>query len=297
MKSARILMVMILVVSCLSPGAFSAAPNEAKTLAVNFSQEQPSEIKYPRVELKDTEMRRLESRHTEKEYEIDVFLPLDYRQSSERYPVIYVLDAEYNFGCVAYIARRLIKNKDIPPVLLVGVAYDTDEKDYYARRMYDSTPESKIHGYGTGGAAPFTQFVETELIPFIDREYRTLKDDRMIVGLSISGFYCCYLLFKHTGLFQKYIIVSPSLWFSGKVAFEYEEEYSKTTRSLPAAVYLASGGLEGPNIKDNSIQMGRILEARKYQGLKLKSVVLEGEHHRSVFPLAFTRGLQFLLGK
>ncbi len=297
MKSARILMVMILVVSCLSPWAFAAALNEAGKSAVNSLQEDPSEIKYPRVELKDTEMRRLKSRYTEKEYEIDVFLPLDYRQSSKRYPVIYVLDAEYNFGCVAYIARRLIKNKDIPPVLLVGVAYDTDEKDYYARRMYESTPVSKIHGYGTGGAGPFTQFIETELIPFIDKEYRTLENDRMIVGLSISGFYCCYLLFKHPGLFQKYIIVSPSLWFSGKVAFEYEEVYSKITRSLPADVYLASGGLEGPNIKDNSIQMGRILEERNYQGLKLKSVVLEGEHHRSVFPLAFTRGLQFLLGK
>jgi predicted alpha/beta superfamily hydrolase len=286
MKSAPTLMDIILVVSCLSPWVFAGAPDEVGKLAANSFQEQPSETKYPRVELKDTEIRRLKPRHTGKEYEIDVFFPLDYRQSSERYPVIYVLDAEYNFGCVAYIARRLIKNKDIPPVLLVGIAYDTDE-----------TPESKIHGYGTGGAGPFTQFVETELIPFIDREYRTLKDDRMIVGLSISGFYCCHLLFKHTGLFQKYVIVSPSLWFSGKVAFQYEEEYFKTSRSLPAAVYLAVGGLEGPNIKDNSIQMGRILEARKYQGLKLKSVVLEGEHHRSVFPLAFTRGLQFLLGK
>jgi predicted alpha/beta superfamily hydrolase len=297
MKSRQKLIVLIVSGSLLVPGLFANSSNEAGRSAASSSAGQQSESKYPRVELKDTEMRRLKSSHTGKEYEIDVFLPLDYHQSTQRYPVIYVLDAEYNFGCVAYITRRLIKNKDILPVLLVGIAFDTDEKDYYDRRMYDSTPESKIHGYGTGGARPFTQFIETELIPFIEKDYRTLKDDRTIIGLSISGFYCCYLLFKHPGLFQKFIIVSPSLWFSGKVAFEYEEEYSKISKSLPVGIYLASGGLEGPNIKDNSIQMGRILEARKYQGLKLKSAILEGEHHRSVFPLAFTRGLQFLMGQ
>jgi predicted alpha/beta superfamily hydrolase len=297
MKSEQRLIVVMLSVSLLGPWLFAASSNSAGKLAASSSPGQQSETQYPRVELKDTERRHLTSSYTDKEYEIDIFLPLDYRQSSQRYPAIYVLDAEYNFGCVAYIARRLIKNKDIPPVLLVGIAYDTDEKDYYARRMFDSTPESKIHGYGTGGARPFTQFVEMELIPFIDKEYRTIKDDRMIAGLSIAGFYCCYLLFKHPGLFKKFIIVSPSLWFSGKIAFEYEEEYFKKSQSLPAAVYLASGGLEGPNIKDNSIRLGHILEQRKYQGLKLRSVILEGEHHRSVFPLAFTRGLQFLMGQ
>jgi predicted alpha/beta superfamily hydrolase len=262
-----------------------------------FAQEQQTRPEYPRVEIRDTERRALASKHVGREFEVDVFLPRDYRKTDQRYPVIYVLDAEYNFGCVAYIARRLIKNKDIPSVLLVGIAYDTTYEDFYEKRMIDSTPVSKVHGYHTGGAEPFTKFIEDELIPFVNREYRTIPGDRTIVGHSIGGFYGSFLLFRHPGLFQKYLIVSPSLWFSNRVIFDYEKEYAQEDQPLSAAIYLASGALETPNIKDNSIEFGQVLEARKYPGLKLKSVIMEGEHHRSIFPLAFTRGLQYLFGK
>jgi predicted alpha/beta superfamily hydrolase len=262
-----------------------------------LAQAQKPRPEYPRVEIRDTERRSLVSEHVGREFEVDVFLPVAYRKTDDRYPVVYVLDAEYNFGCVSYIARRLIKNKDIPPVLLVGIAYDTTYEDFYEKRMFHSTPVSRVHGYHTGGAEPFTKFIEDELIPFVDREYRTIPGDRTIVGHSITGFYDCFLLFRHPGLFQKYLVVSPSLWFSKRVIFDYEKEYAQEHQSLPATIYLASGGLETPNIKDNSVEFGRILEAGKYQGLKLSSVIMEGEHHRSIFPLAFTRGLQFLFGR
>jgi predicted alpha/beta superfamily hydrolase len=262
-----------------------------------LAQAQNVRTEYPRVEIRDTERRSLVSERVGRKFEVDVFLPVDYRKTENRYPVVYVLDAEYNFGCVAYIARRLIKNKDIPPILLVGIAYDTTYEDFYEKRMFDSTPVSKVHGYHTGGAEPFTEFVADELIPFVDREYRTIPGDRTIVGHSITGFYGCYLLFENPEIFQKYLVVSPSLWFSNRVIFDYEKEYSKKNPSLRTAVYLASGSLETPNIKDNSAEFGGILEARQYQGMRLKSVIMEGEHHRSIFPLAFTRGLQFLFGR
>jgi predicted alpha/beta superfamily hydrolase len=261
-----------------------------------LSPEILSRPEYPQVGIRDTERRSLVSKQVGREFEVDVFLPKDYRGTDRRYPVVYVLDAEYNFGCVSYITRRLIKNKDIPPLILVGIAYDTTYEDFYEKRMFDSTPVSKVHGYHTG-AEPFTKFIEEELIPFIDREYRTVPGDRTIVGHSIGGFYGCFLLFQHPGIFQKYLVVSPSLWFSNRVVFEYEKEWAQDKRQLRAVVYLASGDLETPNIKDNSVAFGQVLEARKYPGLKLKSVIIDGEHHRSIFPLAFTRGLQFLFGK
>ena len=261
-----------------------------------FSPPQEARPEYPRVEIRDTERRRLDSKHAGRMFEVDVFLPRDYPATDRRYPVVYVLDAEYNFGCVAYIARRLIKNNDIPPILLVGIAYDTTYDDFYDKRMFDSTPVSKVHGYHTGGAEPFTKFIAEELVPFVDREYRTVPEDRTIVGHSITGFYGCFLLFRHPGIFQKYLVVSPSLWFSNRVIFDYEKKYSQKKRSLPVAVYQASGALETPNIKDIAIEFGRVLEARKYQGMRFRSVIMEGEHHRSIFPLAFTRGLQFLFG-
>ena len=164
---------------------------------------------FPRVQIRDTEVRHLQSTYVDQEYEIDIFFPTGYADEMTRYPVVYVLDAEYNFGCVAYITRRLIKNDDIPKVLVVGIAYDTSYEDFYKKRSRDLTPASDIHGYHTGGAENFTQFLEHELFPFIESNYRTIPEDRTIVGHSFGGLYGSYVLLKHTNLFNRYLIVSP----------------------------------------------------------------------------------------
>ncbi len=256
----------------------------------------PAATRPPRVEIRDTEMRFLDSKLAGQTYEIDVFLPKDYRAEKARYPVVYVLDAEYNFGCASYIARRLIKNGDIPEVLVVGIAYNTTEEDFDVRRVRDCTPPSPLHGSRSGGAENFAAFFEKELIPEIDRSYRTVPGDRTIVGHSITGLFAAYLLFKHPGLFGKYLIVSPSLWYSDDILFQFEKEFAATGKPLPSAVYLSTGQDESEQMVRTTERMIRTLTERRYVGLRLKSALPEGEHHRSIFPLAFTRGLQWLFG-
>jgi hypothetical protein len=247
-----------------------------------------------RVEIRDTEMRFLASKYVDQTYEIDVFFPKDYHKETARYPVLYVLDAEYNFGCVAYIAKRLIKNGDIPKVLVVGIAYNTTEDDYYVKRERDCTPPSKIHGPRSGGAENFIRFFKDELIPYIDKEFRTVAGDRTIVGHSIGGFFGTYVLFKHPDLFTKYLIVSPSLWYSNDVIFELEKEFAGTHKSLNAAVFLSTGKDESTQMVQTTEKMMRTITDRKYPGLRFASLMPEGEHHRSIFPYAFTKGVQWL---
>jgi predicted alpha/beta superfamily hydrolase len=249
---------------------------------------------YPAVVIKDTEVRTIQSKSIGHKYHINIFFPKDYDKESRRYPAVYVLDAEYNFGCVAYIARRLIKNEDIPKVLLVGIAYDTEYDDFYAKRFRDSTPESRIHGRNSGGAEPFTQFIEKELIPFIDHNYRTIPEERTIVGHSITGFYCTYVLFRHPGLFNRYIIVSPSLWFSNGVIFEYEEDFFSNQKDMDESVYLAVGGDESQRMRDGSIRLSNTLSKRAYPHLRFQFSMVQEENHRSLFPYAFSKGLRYI---
>jgi predicted alpha/beta superfamily hydrolase len=249
---------------------------------------------YSRVEIKDTELRTIKSKYVAQDYKINIFFPKDYEEEGKSYPVIYVLDAEYNFGCVAYIARRLMKNEDIPKVLLVGIAYNTDYEDFYDKRFRDSTPVSRIHGHNSGGAEQFTQFMEKELIPFINRNFKTIPEDRTLVGHSITGFYCFYTLFRHPGLFDRYIVVSPSLWFSGGIVFEYEEAFSSNHKDISGFVYLSVGGEESQRMREGSTKLNDTLLKRGYSHLKFKFSLVEGENHRSLFPYAFSRGLRFV---
>ena len=247
-----------------------------------------------KVEIRDTELRFLQSKHAGRTYEIDIWFPEDYDRETVRYPVIYVLDAEYNFGCVSYIAKRLIKNDDIPKVLVVGIAYNTAEDDFYLQREYDCTPPTKPHGARSGGAEKFVLFFETELIPYINTNFRTLPGDRTIVGHSIGGFFGTYVLFKHPRLFTRYIIVSPSLWYANEVIFEYEKEFAAERQPLNADVFLSTGGDESEQMVRTTAQMIRTISERRYAGLRFAAQMPRGEHHRSLFPWAYTKGLRWL---
>ena len=249
---------------------------------------------HSRVEIRDTEVRILKSQYVDQVYEIDIWFPKSYETKTKTYPVVYVLDAEYNFGCVSYIARRLIKNGDIPEVLLVGIAYNSSYDEFQKQRIRDCTPPSTIHGYHTGGVEDFILFLRNELIPFINDNYRTIPVDRTITGHSIGGLFACYVLFRHSDLFNRYIIVSPSLWYSNEIVFEYEKEYANSHRDLEASIYLSTGMDESERMVRTSRYFTGVLSGRGYNSLRLEAVMAEGEHHRSLFAQAFTKGMRFV---
>jgi len=58
-----------------------------------------------------------------------------------------------------------------------------------------------------GGADNFKKFMQEELVPFIDSNYRTVKNDRTIAGLSFGGLFAAYVLFAEPSLFQRYILI------------------------------------------------------------------------------------------
>jgi len=268
------------------------APDQARPQGSLTGAAQPAPVQ--RVEIRDTDRRFLKSKHVGQTYEIDVSFPKDYARETARYPVVYVLDAEYNFGCVSYIVKRLIKNGDIPKLLVVGIAYNTDEDDFYVKREHDSAPPAKIYGARAGGAENFVRFFEDELIPYIDQNFRTVRRDRTIVGHSITGFFGAYVLLKHPHLFQRYLIVSPSLWYSNEVIFEFEKELAESRQTPEAAVFLATGLDESEQMVRTTRRMIQALAGRKYPGLRFSSLIPEGEHHRSIFPFAFTKGMRWL---
>lgn len=250
------------------------------------------------VPIRGTERHVLSSVETGEDYEIDVWLPKDYQESENRYPVLYICDAEYNFGAVSYIARRLIKNNEIEPLILVGIAYDTSYEDFYDKRSRDLTPtestDSSSRGWQSGGAVTFASFLGNELIPWVNKRFRALPEDRGICGHSFGGLFASYLLFSQPDLFQRYLIISPSYWYDDEVSFSFESEHAAVNDDLAARVYLSVGARERSHMVSNVRKMERILRGRAYPGLTLGVSVIEEETHRSVFPFSFTKGLRFL---
>ena len=250
----------------------------------------------PQVQIPDTERRVLSSEFVDDEFKIHVYLPRYYPEKGRTYPVVYLLDAEYSFGCVAYVARRLIKGGEIPPVIVVGVSYEVPYEDFYRRRERDYTPTAvDLERFPAAGhAGEFFKFLEKELIPFINSTYQTEPNDRALIGLSFSGLFCTWALLDHPGLFYRYVIISPSLWWDDRASFRYEEAYAKKHKSLPARVYLTAGENDGPSIVRDIPRMMDRLKSRGYTGFVLGGGLLEDETHRTIFPNAVTKGLRFV---
>ena len=264
-------------------------------------QREPAETEakpssYPQVAIEDSERRELASDIVDDVFKVHVYFPRGYAEMSDSLPVVYLLDAEYSFGAVAYAIRRMVKDSLIPPVLLVGVAYEVPYDEYYRRRERDFTPTAAhLDEFPNAGqAGSFARFLRQELVPFINRTYRVDPDDRTIVGLSFSGLFSTYLLLTETGLFDRYVIVSPSLWWDNGIVFRYESDYGSRNTVLPARVYLAAGEQDGHNILRDLGRMQEVLAARSYQGLQYQVQLFPDETHRTVFPLAVSHGLRFV---
>ena len=255
------------------------------------------------VTISNTNVFHLTSNFNNQKYQIKISYPKSYTTKLEKkYPVLYVIDAETNFGGVSYIVQRLIKDKLIPEILVVGIAYDTDYQNFYRLRSRDLTPvEDKDLRMGnknvdpTGGAPKFSDFLEFELFPFIEKEYRVEKKDRAIYGHSYGGLYGSYALLDKSHLFNRYLLLGPSLWFKNKLLVNQVSDKSLSF-SKRIRLYMASGELD-LRINDYQEEFVKLLKAKNISNLKIESEVVENETHRTIFGVGITNGLRFIYGE
>ncbi len=249
----------------------------------------------------DTKVVRLHSKQTGARYELFIATPPGYRKTGRTYPVIYMLDADYSFALVRNIVQHFVEREDMPPVILVAIAYPgaaSSRETYRMNRTRDYTPVfAPDGGYGaeyqkvSGGAPKFRAFLARELIPFIESRFPVTPDDSTLIGHSYGGLFATYILLTEPSLFQRYIAVSPSLWYANRTALTMEEAAARSGIRPRARVFYAVGANENQIMEDDLAELVKNLRSRGIPGLQVTMRVYEGETHNSVFPGAVTRGL------
>jgi predicted alpha/beta superfamily hydrolase len=271
---------------------------------------------YPFATLINTQQRELISKLNQQTYELYISLPDGYAQSDSTYPVLYVTDANTYFGMMADMTRNLQWGGEMPETIIVGIGYPlsklkTDEVrwgKWLAWRMRDYTPTQTaqmdkdfgIEGIKSGGANAFLQFIEQELFPFIEQNYRTKSKDRTYAGFSLGGMFGLYTLFEKPALFQRYVLGSPSIWYDDKLVLQLEKKYASLSKDLPAKVFLSAGSLEeeiNSGMVRNMLELASSLKSRKYQSFSIETAILEGETHMSAPSVSFQRGLRYFFRK
>lgn len=245
-------------------------------------------------------------------YRLLVALPDGYNPNdTTRYSVLYLLDAQYTFpAAVAARASMGIFN-ELEPVILVGIAdgdYAFDR--WFTSRWRDYTPSASpatdssyarqfkmpVEQVHSGGGPAFLRALRQDIVPFIERRYRT-SGDRGLLGHSFGGLFAAYALFAAPDLFQRVGINSPSLWWRSGDTFAAESTFATTHAALSARVFLSVGAEEGKTMVPPMRQFGERLATRGYRGLTVDTAVFQGESHTSVVPAMVSRTLRVLYGK
>jgi predicted alpha/beta superfamily hydrolase len=268
------------------------------------------------VTIEGSERYMLEADHADQTYLIDVLkvgFSFGPPTPDQELPVIYVLDGNTFFPFVAQSADWLASiTGEMSPALVVSIGYVPDESlsrmenllNRLSLRTRDLTPtvvETDSPGNpGTtisgGGAGDFLAFINERLKPFIAARYPVNPDDQTLVGHSFGGLFAFYTLFNAPESFSRYVASSPSLWWDDRVLFENEESFAESHDDLSARVFVSVGSLESERMIGDAAAMAARLRQRKgeekYSSLELTFQVLPDEHHTSVTPSAFMRGLR-----
>ena len=222
---------------------------------------------------------RFESRVLGETRTVDVALPAGYERSSARYPVLVVLDGESLFGIAAAIADFYASATQLPPMIVVGVRNVARTRDMTPPAVEGFEPPD-LGSDNPGGAPRFLSFLADELLPWIDREYRTVPM-RSLVGHSASGLFVVYALAARPSLFTGHLFMDAALWWNN----ERELGLARAALAQPDARRARVIQVNGPHIGADTTTWGG-------GSPMVRFISTPGETHVGLPVVGLTRGLR-----
>lgn len=237
----------------------------------NMAQSQPdTRAQTPQIESKILNQTR----------SLSISKPDGYESGSERYPVLYLLDAESNFESTAAIAHTLADDEFIPPMIVVGI--NSGDR---ALRTRDLTTPSQAEidnrfSPGNGGADAFLSFIAEELVPYIDRNYRT-RPYKVLVGSSLGGLFAIHALLTRPKLFNAYIAIDPSVGWNNGAEVAAARQFFSEVKELNADLFITAANMYGTATPEVRSLVG-VLDGNTAQGFRWKFEYMEDENHISI---------------
>lgn len=227
---------------------------------------------------------------------INIYLPDGYNPNDTvKYPVIYLLDgsADEDFihiaGIVQYYSFEWINI--LPKSIVVGIATVDRKRDF----TFASHLEIEKQKFPSSGHSDkFISFIENDLQPYIQQKFRVNKEKTMI-GQSLGGLLITEILFKKPDLFNRYIIVSPSLWWDNASLLNYT-----ITPFENKEIYIGVGkeGLtptENPRVMEvDANLLAEKLEQLKFKNVKVIFDYLPQENHATIMHQAVLNAFKLL---
>ena len=203
-----------------------------------------------------------------------VQLPKRYQAEPNKvYPVIYRLDGAGNIPLASAVIERLQNDNRAPEVIIVAIENTNRLRDFYP--TVNKEPQGPV-GEG-GGADKFLAFFEQELIPLVDKNYRT-HDYKVISGASAGGVFALYALQAKPELFQAHIAYSPAVWWNYGASVKSTKSFIAKSKDLNSYVYINIGE-EAGIMRERYDDLQQSLQSNKLANLRFFSDAFAGVSH------------------
>lgn len=134
----------------------------------------------------------IDSKILEQKRQIQIYLPSSYTETEKKYPVLYLLDGQLFFNAAVSFSNKFKQSKLTPEFIIVGI------NSSYPQRF----------GHFSNGKDKFIKFMDTELIPYVESNFRT-NTEKLFFGWEYGGSLGFNIMLRDSIGFDAYILASP----------------------------------------------------------------------------------------
>lgn len=214
--------------------------------------------------------------------DILIYTPTGYEDSNRKYPTLYITDGAENFFIATAIVNFLSRSGQIPQMIVVGIPN--------VNRNRDLSP-SVIQGTSNpGGGDIFLTFFEDELIPYLDKTYRTINY-RVLFGHSLGGMFANYAMFIRPELFNAFITASPYLYYDNEFVIKEAALKLGNLSNFDRQLFITLGN--EPTYHASLNKYTSLLEDNT-NNLRWDYQIFNDEDHGSIPIISLLKGLEFI---
>ena len=245
------------------------------------------------------EIVELQSKILNEKRTLNIYLPEGYHPDSATiYQVIYLLDgsADEDFIHIAGIVQfaNFPWVDILPKTIVVGIGNVDRRRDF----TYPSSIQEDKEAFPTSGKSiEFIRFLEKELQPFIDKNYKT-NSTKILLGQSLGGLVATEILFKKPKLFSHYIIVSPSLWWDDQTLLKVDPVFLKPDFQKDLSVFVGVGNEDKYKVMETDARsLYAILQKEEKENIHAHFQFFENLTHADILHLAVYEAFKILFKK
>ncbi|HEY0141376.1 MAG TPA: alpha/beta hydrolase-fold protein [Thermoanaerobaculia bacterium] len=233
----------------------------------------------------------IQSEVLDEQRRINVYRPSVYGSSpDDRLPVLYMPDGGVaeDFIHIAGLVQVLVGNGTMRPFLLVGIENTERRRDLTGPT--EKAEDRKI-APRVGGSAKFRTFLRKELMPEVEKRYRTTSE-RAIVGESLAGLFVIETLLLEPELFDTFIAFDPSLWWNDEALVKRAGQQLRKKLYAKKTLFLATSN--EPGIVASTQRLAKVLSTGDGERMQWRYEPMPEETHATIYHPAALRAFRAL---